>query len=115
MSENLVRIGSFSNAAEARLLLNALEEAGVRAFLSGEMTAGFMADLGTLGPQVVLHVAPSELKRARDILNWLGESAALPDDWEEAESDAEVWRCASCGEAVEAESERCPYCEAGRP
>jgi hypothetical protein len=116
MSESFVTLASFSNAAEARMVLNHLQEAGVPAFLSGEMTAGFMADLGSMGPQVSLHVAQSELKRARDIIAWLAEAVPLPDDWEGAEGgDPDMWTCPWCGEAIEDEEPLCPYCGLARP
>src|SRR5262245_10040314 len=99
MSEQFIALASFTHAAEAHMVLSHLEEAGVRAFLSGEMTAGVMADLRPLGPQVTLHVAASEVKRALDVVAWLRQDAPLSDEWEQdAESSDVVWKCPGCGE-----------------
>jgi hypothetical protein len=116
MSESFVSLASYRTAAEGQLVLNYLREAEVAAFLTGELTAGVMSHIQPIGPQVSLHVAASDLKRARDILHWLGESDALPDDWEDDEpADADVWRCLICGEAIEVEVSNCPYCGSARP
>jgi hypothetical protein len=115
MTEQYVPITAFIRPTEAHLVLAHLQEADIAAFLSGELTAGFMGDLSGLGPQVWLHVPRSELKRALDVLSWLNQAAPLPEEWDELPSDGEVWSCAHCGEAIEDELDICPYCDTPRP
>jgi hypothetical protein len=115
MPEEYVSIAAFSKPTEAQLVLAHLQAADIPAFLSGELTAAFMGDLGALGSQVRLHVGRSDLKRALDVLSCLRQGEPLPEDWEETPSDAEVWSCAHCGETVENELDACPYCNAPHP
>jgi hypothetical protein len=115
MTEEFVTVASYSRPGEARLVLGHLQDAGILAFLSGELTASFLGDSGAFGPQVTLHVARSDLKCALDVLAWLRDPSPLPDDWSELPGDTTVWLCADCGEAVEDELDLCPYCHAPRP
>ena len=64
MSDKLVTVTSFGNVVEAEIARNALEAAGVRAFLEGEATVGNMWHLGNALGGVKLQVADADVPAA---------------------------------------------------
>ena len=105
----VIRLLSFSTAAEAQLYLANLQEADIAAFLTGEQTAGAFSGILPLGPQVHLYVARADLKRARDVLETLWGDPELG-EWGEDEGAAEegFWPCLKCGDAVPENEAACP-------
>lgn len=113
MSDRLVTVASFSVALEAQLAVGRLEAEGVRAFLTGDLTADAFSGVSGLGPLLTVQVPESQVKLARDILS-AGEPQ--PDqDWEtRAEEGADVWLCTLCGEPVGYDLDVCPACQTPR-
>lgn len=64
----LVTVASFADTAEAELAKERLELEGVRAFVLGGQTAGIMPYLTSSTGGVRLQVAPTDIDRAREIL-----------------------------------------------
>jgi hypothetical protein len=113
MEERFIVVASFTAPLAAQRALQELEEAGVQAFLSGEMTANAFAGMSMLGPQLTLLAARTDRKRALDVLSVL--HRAVPDDWEDSVDVEEgVWLCPLCGSAVDEQENQCPSCSTPR-
>jgi hypothetical protein len=115
MAAALIRLAAFGTLAEAEHVRGALEAADVPAAVFGENTVGALGGTSALLPEVELHVAVADLKRARDVLHALYH-APLEPGWEEgAMIDEGLWLCPLCDEAVANAQERCRYCGTKRP
>lgn len=66
--DDLVTVTSFSDVAEAQLAQERLEQEGVAAFVVDAQMAGVMPYLANSTGGVRVQVKPSDLERAREIL-----------------------------------------------
>jgi len=66
--DDLVTVASFPDVAEAQLARERLELEGIGAFVIGAQTAGVMPFLANSTGGVRVQVKPSDLERAREIL-----------------------------------------------
>jgi hypothetical protein len=66
--DDLVTVTSFSDVAEAELARERLELEGIRAFVIDAQMAGVMPYIASSTGGVRVQVKPSDLERAREIL-----------------------------------------------
>lgn len=115
MAGALVRLASFGTLYEAQRARGLLAEAGVESALFGENTVGAFGGTSALLPDVELHVAAADLKRALDVLRD-ADDARPEDGWERDPAiDDGLWLCPTCDEAVSDDDPECPYCATRRP
>ena len=69
MPEKIVTVARFSVPTEAALAKNKLEAEGIAAYLEGEFSSGILAGMVDGGGGIKLHVAESNVERAREILD----------------------------------------------
>jgi hypothetical protein len=114
MQNRFIVVSRVGTPLEAQMVLQGLAEAGIPAFLSGEMTASAFPGLTALGPQLAVLAAQADRKRALDVLSDL-QCHAAP-GWEEAvQVDEGVWVCPLCGSAESEAEEVCSSCSTPRP
>ena len=104
----LVEIYRARNLPEAHTIRIALEEAGVRVLIEGELLQGIVGDLPpgwNTDPRIL--VEESQVSAAREIMQRanLRRSAEPP----EGES-ADVTRCLACGHVMDEVEVKCPSC-----
>ena len=115
MSGSFVTLATYSNAHVANSALALVLEAGVAAFLTGELTASTFFGNSGLGPHIQMLVARADCKRAADILTSLSQEEAMPPGWEDDfPAEEGYWICPQCDEAVEQGVEVCPWCKTRR-
>ncbi len=69
MPEKIVIVARFSVPTEAALAKNKLEAEGIAAYLEGEFSSGILAGMVDGYGGIKLHVAESNVERAREILD----------------------------------------------
>jgi hypothetical protein len=95
MSTELVTIATFNTPAEASIVRNQLEAAGIRTFLADEATMNMAWHLGVAVGGVKLQVAERDAPRALVELESLGSTPIGEDEWrtedpeDRSEADAE--------------------------
>jgi hypothetical protein len=96
------------NVPEAHLMRNALEEAGIRVQIEGELLQGGVGDLPPGWPTAPrILVEESQLATARQIVEQLeNKGGARSDDQDEKEQT----RCLACGAIIEEGEAKCPSC-----
>jgi hypothetical protein len=113
MSDNYITVATFNKTFEARLAKNLLEDEGIAAHLSGELTADWMPfGQAGAGDQIVLQVPEDDAHRAAGILAVVA-AAKLDDNWEE-EAESGVWLCSICGEPISNRLSVCYACQTPR-
>lgn len=116
MNGSFVTLVAYSDAHEANAALSRLLEAGVSAFLTGELTASTFSGNAGMGPHIQMLVARADIKRAVDILLSFASEQAMPAGWEDDfPAEEGYWICPQCDEAVEEAEEVCPWCKSRRP
>jgi rubrerythrin len=107
--QNLVEVYRARNTPAAYLLKAALEDAGIKVVIEGELLQGVMGEvpLGWSSTPRVL-VESQEESRAREIIRHT-EKAALAARTDSNERD-ETNVCLSCGAHLREEEETCPAC-----
>jgi hypothetical protein len=100
------------SSAQAHLIKNALQEAGVPAIVENDLLQGVLGDvpLGwATAPRVL--VEESQAALSRSIVERLGTSS-IPEDVPEPEDGGadEAMRCLACGEVIPEDEDRCPAC-----
>jgi hypothetical protein len=79
--EHVVAVTSLPNELEAGVVVAALEEAGIKATMSGTFTAGFRAEAPG---QVQILVAAEDEAKAREVIR-LGEENKEDIDWSQVD------------------------------
>jgi Putative prokaryotic signal transducing protein len=113
MSEAFVTVARYTLEIDAQAAVARLEEAGIPAFLSGDLTANTLG-LSGLGGQIQLQVADSEAARAVEVLAELARETKLDSGWEDEAADLEGWVCSVCDTFVDNEDGFCPGCQTRR-
>lgn len=111
--DEIVEVYSAADLAEAALLRDLLEDAGIRARIVGDQLQGAVGMLPP-GEETApkLWVFHADEGRARDLLGEYERrhNAPHPDD----DTPAATWECPTCGEEVEADFELCWNCQTPR-
>jgi hypothetical protein len=96
------------NLPQAHTIRLALEQAGIRAEISGELLQGAVGDLPLGWPTAPrILVDEGQLAAARDIIE---QADATPSHDNEEEPQEEVTRCLSCGRIMAENEWKCPVC-----
>jgi hypothetical protein len=96
------------NVAQARLIKNALREAGIEAVLENDLLQGARGDLPigwATAPRIL--VEQGGVEAARAIIEPY-DTAAVAEPEEDAAED--IPRCLACGGPMPEDQERCPAC-----
>ncbi len=107
MGGSLETIGVFASITEASIARARLEEAGIRAWLQGELSSGQLFPVGLALGGIKLEVSDTDAASARDLLAQVTGSASGNEDTD--------WICGTCGSEVESGFDLCWNCQAGRP
>jgi len=104
----LVEIYRARNLPEAHTIRIALEEAGVRVLIEGELLQGVVGDLPpgwATAPRIL--VEESQVSAAREIIERAnGRKSAEPREGE----SVDVTRCLACGHVMDETEVKCPSC-----
>jgi hypothetical protein len=84
MADKIIRIAAYSDPFLAEHAKELLQEAGIKAFLSGEATGGLFAGMGAGFSKFDLHVAEEDVERASNLLESLEKDAPEDDDEQSA-------------------------------
>lgn len=106
MPEELVTIATFPTPAETAIARLALEAEGIAAFVTNDHLVGMTWILANALGQVKVLVPASHAEQSLKTLE-------MPyDDWPDNERPS--WKCADCGEEIDAEYEECWSCGAAK-
>jgi hypothetical protein len=112
MPDDWIKVASYSAPLGAEMAIGLLQDEGIEAFSTGDLSAASFAGVSSLGGTVEVRVRTADEKLARAILARMEQQPA--DGWEtEAENEA-VWVCSLCGEPVGEEHSTCPSCRTSR-
>jgi hypothetical protein len=112
MTDEFTKVATYNQSFEAQLAKNLLENEGIPAILSGELTSDVLFSNAGLGDQIVLKVRHADAQRAAGILATVA-AAKLDENWEE-QAESGVWICAICGEPIHNMLSVCYSCQTPR-
>ncbi len=103
----LVEVYRARNVVQAHTLRMALEEAGIRVQIEGELLQGAVGDLPIGWPTAPrILVEESQAAAAREIVGRMD----VPQHTEAEEGQDEVSRCLACGSEMPETETKCPNC-----
>lgn len=101
VSHDLVKIASYGNSYEASIAQGAMEDHGIRAYVSGALAGTIMSYYGSALGGVKLLVASEDVERALSILKEMSQEATV---------EIPAWECPECHSENEAGFEICWSC-----